>query len=497
MKTKHVSILIFLVCSISFASAQCSILSNGTSASGLSQMSWGQSFIPTCSKSIKYITFNTATSANSSFTFTLRNGLDCNATILLTQTIDSIVDGVNRVNFKIPVPVVAGVTYYFSVESDLNTTFKIRFNSTSQVSGNLRTHQPTSPKANCDRDFPTYDWNFTVDTILVPPPVPVFPKLAKNVDLFILAGQSNAQGWQGDGAYFPTDPLQLDQSIGLCYTFIGTSSSSGNWITMQPQIGRFTNGHFGLEVSFSRKLKEAGYNPAIFKYSKGSTSIYSDWKTPGAGGYYDQMIVELKKAIGVLEQKGFTVTIRGFVWIQGEADATATASPSFYSSLLSIVRDIRTNVAKNNNLPILLGVDEQHSSVVNFPIIVDSQKRIANELPNVIFTSMIGLPKADATHLTPAGLVTHGIRIYDAYKSLDLTSTAIVPKNADFKIQIKDNHLIVYSQNNPIELALFNAMGQQIQNSNRFESITIPLNKGCFVVRLDVNGQQIIQKIIN
>jgi len=494
MKTKRVSILIFLVCSISFASAQCSILSNGTTVSSLSQLSWGQSFVPSCTKNIKYLTFNSATSVNSSFTFTLRKGSDCNATILHTQTIANIVNGENRVDFDIPV--VAGETYYFSVESDLNTTFKIRFSNTSQVPGNLKTHQPTSPKANCDRDFPTYDWNFSVDTTTIVA-LPSFPRLAKNVDLFILAGQSNAQGWQGDGAYYPTDSQLLDQSIGLNYTFIGTSSSSGNWITMQPQTGRFTKGHFGLEVSFSRKLKEAGYNPAIFKYSKGSTSIYNHWKTPGTGGYYDQMTVELKKAIAVLEQKGFTVSIRGFIWIQGESDGTAEASSSYYSSLLSIVQDLRTNVAKNTNLPILLGVDEQHKFMVEYPIVVESQKRIANELPNVIFTSMIGLPKADATHLTPAGLVTHGIRIYDAYKSLGLTSNAIVPKNADCKLQIYDNHLIVYSQNNQIELSLFNVMGQLIQNSNRLESLTIPLKKGFSIVSVKVNEQQIIQKIMN
>jgi len=423
---KRIFIITFLCLffSISFTSAQCPILSNGTTVSSLLQQSWSQTFIPACSKNVNYMTFNAATAVNSSFTFTIRNGSDCGGTVLHTQKLAQIVDGENRVHFEIPVPVVAGNTYYFNVESDLNSTFKIRFSNTNLVPGNMKTYKSGSPKTACDYDFPNFDWNFTVDTttIVAPPPTPVFPTLGQNVDLFIWAGQSNAVGQKGDASYYPADPSNLDPLIGLNYALINTTSSSGNWIKMQAQEGLFTNGHFGPEVTFSRKLKENGFNPAIFKYSKGSTSIYSFWKTPGSGGYYDKMIVELKKAIAVLEQKGHTVTIRGFVWIQGESDATETAAPLYYASLQSIIRDLRTNVTKNNNLPIVLGVDEQHSGVVKFPIIVQSQQRIASEEGNAIFTSMIGLPKADRTHLTPAGLISHGIRLFDAYKTLNFTA---------------------------------------------------------------------------
>ncbi len=253
---------------------------------------------------------------------------------------------------------------------------------------------------------------YTVDTIINPS----FPILNKNVDLFVWGGQSNAQGWKGDGSFYPVDSNHLDQYIGLNYTFVGNTSSSGNWIYMQPQIGRFPKGHFGPEVSFGRKLKESGANPAIFKFTRGSSSIYNFWKTPGSGGEYDSLIVYLYKAIQVLEQKGYHVTIRGLVWIQGESDAeNITMANAYKASLESMIHDFKTRVAKNKLLPVILGVDEQHMWVVKNPVIVEAQKNAAASLPNVQFTSMIGLPKDDATHLTPAGLVMHGIRIYDAY----------------------------------------------------------------------------------
>jgi len=42
------------------------------------------------------------------------------------------------------------------------------------------------------------------------------------IDLFIWAGQSNAQGWAGDADFYPSDPGSLDSQIRLNYTFIGS-----------------------------------------------------------------------------------------------------------------------------------------------------------------------------------------------------------------------------------------------------------------------------------
>ena len=56
----------------------------------------------------------------------------------------------------------------------------------------------------------------------------------KKADLFIWAGQSNAQGWMGDAKLYPADPDSLDQHIMLNYTFIDNTGSNGKWIQMGP-----------------------------------------------------------------------------------------------------------------------------------------------------------------------------------------------------------------------------------------------------------------------
>ena len=239
------------------------------------------------------------------------------------------------------------------------------------------------------------------------------------LDLFIWAGQSNAQGWMGDAAFYPEEEKELDDSILLNWTFVDNESSGGNWGKLQAQKGRFPKGHFGPEVSFGRELKKAGYHPAIFKYTKGATGLARDWKAPGQGGIYDSMVQDLKLAIHRLEDQGFEVTLGGLIWIQGETDAGSdTTAREYYANLKQMIQHIRDVVLDEPNLKIILGVDEQHSFVKEHPVVLAAQRRLAEEDPNIVFTSMLGLPKADATHLTPAGLVGHGKRIANAYVSM-------------------------------------------------------------------------------
>ena len=239
----------------------------------------------------------------------------------------------------------------------------------------------------------------------------------EEIDFFILAGQSNAQGWTGDATFYPTDPNNLDNQIRLNSTYIGHSSSNG-WVTMKPQEGLFSAGHFGPEVTLSRKLLQAGYNPAFFKFCKGGTSIYDDWKTRGEGGYYDDMITALSNAITDLENQGHKVNIRAFIWIQGESDAKEILQDAYYENLLSIINDLRNNVFNHASLPIILGVDEQHGRLILRPTVLNAHLDIAKNDDHISFSSMVGFEKADGTHLTPTGLEAHGEQLFNIYSNL-------------------------------------------------------------------------------
>jgi hypothetical protein len=242
---------------------------------------------------------------------------------------------------------------------------------------------------------------------------------AEPVDLFVLAGQSNMQGYRGDARLYPADPKKLDQQIGFYWVAPGLSSSGGKWVQLQPQGGLFPRGHFGPEITFARELAQAGLRPVIFKYSSGSTSLAGNWLAPGSHGMYDDMVKELQKAIALQEKAGNKLTVRALVWIQGESDAqTDEMAVNYAARLTALIKDFRENVVRNPRLPVILGVDEQHPWVKEHLVVVESQKRMALMDSCEVFTSMVGLPKFDSTHLTPSGLETHGRLLQKAYMKL-------------------------------------------------------------------------------
>ena len=275
-----------------------------------------------------------------------------------------------------------------------------------------------------------------------------FNLFADNIDLFIWAGQSNAQGFQGDAAFYPSDTDNLDNTIRLNWT-VGNGGTSNGWTTMQPQdLGHyFPDGHFGPEVTFSRKLAQNGYNPAIFKYTQGATSIFQHWLNPGDGGIYDDMVTALNSAITDLENQGHVVIVKGFIWIQGESDSNSQASATaYFNNLTNIINDLRNNVVGNANLPIILGVDEHYFSTAGHEQseILNAHEKIALTDDNIRFTSMYGYPKADITHLTPSGLITQG---EDLFGSFQLLVSNEYPKS---NCTLTSNGTTVSTVNNPI-----------------------------------------------
>jgi len=242
---------------------------------------------------------------------------------------------------------------------------------------------------------------------------------AAEIELFVLAGQSNMLGYGGNAKHYPSSQSRQDDQIGFYWVAPGISSSKGQWTKLQAQGGIFALGHFGIEVAFARGLIQNGLRPFIFKYSLGSTSLANDWLGPGEHGMYDEMVAELRKAIALQQSAGNKVTIKSLIWIQGESDAeTKEMAGKYRSRLKQLIHDFRMNVANNPKLPVVLGVDEQHPWVKNHPVVVESQKQIAASDSCEVFTSMIGLPKMDASHLTPQGLEQHGKLVLEAYLGL-------------------------------------------------------------------------------
>lgn len=247
----------------------------------------------------------------------------------------------------------------------------------------------------------------------------VFTAHADTIDLHVMGGQSNMQGWRSDAQFYPHDPHHHDAQIPFYFEAVDYASTHHRWETLRPQAGHFLKGHFGPEVTFARAVKNYGFKPAIFKFSFGSSSLEAVWKGPGQGGLYDRMIRELQHSINLLKQQGHQVKIRSFTWIQGETDAKNDQwADRYYANLKRLIHHFRRNIAHDHRLPVILGVDEQHPLVKQRPRIVLAQQQLAKEDDNTAATSMYGLEKSDVTHLTAKGVIQHGNRIFQAYLQL-------------------------------------------------------------------------------
>jgi hypothetical protein len=246
---------------------------------------------------------------------------------------------------------------------------------------------------------------------------------AAEYELIILAGQSNAQGWKGDASQYPVDAA-ADAQIPMWAAFpdhkAGTVHRTDGWVTLGPQAGRFPAGHFGPEVTLARAILADGGQPAVFKYSKGGTSLPRKWKAPGAGGLTDGMLSDLTKAVADLTERGDSYHVSAFIWIQGEADGGSDErGVALYADLFDQMVAEIARITGETSFPILLGVDD----AINKTVIMHQHQRYAAEHDNARYTSMVGLEKADKTHLTPAGLIEHGKVLYTAYRELNPTGS--------------------------------------------------------------------------
>jgi hypothetical protein len=273
---------------------------------------------------------------------------------------------------------------------------------------------------------------FTALSLVVSAP----PGQAEEIDLFILAGQSNGVGYDAAPNQLPLD--EADRKIPFFFDcgdppFDGHDSSSSNrWTVLGPQprgwplavdypnrqYGNFSHaaGGFGPELSFARRLsREPGIKPAIFKFAYNGTGFSNpnDW-SPGQPLYRD-FISRYHSALGQLEQGGTNrVTLRALLWIQGETDCgrgTAAYAQWFGDFITQLRADLRSPA-----LPVFAGFNTNFAGAT--AEIVQAQQRVAADVPRVFYVEtggakLVGPPPV--AHFNSVGTLEVGERFARAY----------------------------------------------------------------------------------
>jgi hypothetical protein len=276
------------------------------------------------------------------------------------------------------------------------------------------------------RTAATDDERTQYDGVAYQPAVPAAPV---HYDVFLIAGQSNADG-RGLKAEL-TGPLAgfagAQPAVRIHYTNLGyvnaDQSRHGRWVTLEPGLsvppghtGALPSTTFGMEIGAGKILARHYAHPAFIKVTRGGTALGvpgSDWypaplDSPDVGPLYQSLISATRAALGAITAAGDSFTVHALFWHQGESD---TGRQSQYAGLLRTLIDCVRHDLELPNLRFLVG-ELADSKPQAFR---DLQWQVAREAHHAGFISSRGLPTFEGTHFTTQAMVDFGGRLAETF----------------------------------------------------------------------------------
>ncbi|NNE00760.1 MAG: hypothetical protein HKN47_25875 [Pirellulaceae bacterium] len=269
------------------------------------------------------------------------------------------------------------------------------------------------------------------------------------IDVFLVAGQSNAVGADAPPSQMPNDAI--DDSI-LFRWRCGDpppdehDSISNGWqkLRAQPlgdpitprrdrQYGNFAqpDGGFGPEIGFARAIALQQSTPiAVVKVAFSGTHIAGDWN-PNAkatdaatehdsrGACYRELVQQSRRAIADLKDQHYDPTLVAMVWVQGESDATAQRVDDYQHNLGRMIQTLRSDL-KAPELIALLGVNTRFGGGKNqyMPAIIAAQQAYGQSDPLACYVDTAGATIANHAHYDAAGTIDVGQRFAKALKAM-------------------------------------------------------------------------------
>jgi hypothetical protein len=258
------------------------------------------------------------------------------------------------------------------------------------------------------------------------------------VDVIIVAGQSNAVGYDADPQLLADD--ERDQQVRFWFRCGDPppdefDSRSAGWTTLSPQqrgnpdttpgrarqYGNFAlpQGGFGPEIGLARGVldRQPLQKLAIIKVAYSGTSLLHDWNHAGnenQSSCYRALITEVRAALQAAAEQGWTGRIRGFVWVQGESDARPDGAETYRQALQAMLEQLRQELAAPEMLA-LVGVNTRFNGVAAITpamqAIIDGQRAAAEADPLCRYVDLDGATLANPYHFDTAGTLEIGRRM--------------------------------------------------------------------------------------
>jgi len=292
------------------------------------------------------------------------------------------------------------------------------------------------------------------------------PCSAREVDIYLLGGQSNMQGIGKITALGEDAPRTIPHT----YFFTGADFEP---LVLGETRTSTRAGELGPEIGFALEVASRDRPIYLVKYHQSGMPLHHGWNGgtwvggdpassrrnfyPGIregdenqGVLYGKMLIRYRMAIRKLEEDGHTPVIKGFVWMQGEQDSKHEESATAYAANLKRLQlRLGEDLGVRGNLPMVYGQVLPHEpAAARFTHRNEIRKQMAfadgessrkEAIPNarMVSTDTISL-RRDKVHYDARGQLQLGRDFGRALKEL-LTSFAAPKQQPNVVLIIADD----------------------------------------------------------
>lgn len=329
----------------------------------------------------------------------------------------------------------------------------------------------------------------------------------KEADLLIVAGQSNAVGYDAKPGGMTAD--DADQQI-LFWWKCGDpppdehdSTSGGMWTHLQAQplgnpmkpkqgrqYGNFAQpeGGFGPEIGFARTLYACEQTPlAVVKAAFSGTGLRRDWNhsDEGEGGAcYRALVAEVRTAVDAAKKNGIVLRPRAFAWVQGESDANANDSSVYARNLTAMITALRKDL-NAPRLPALVAVNTKFGGGKNpfMPVVIEQQKLAGSFDPRCEYVDTSGASVANNVH-------------YDAKGTLEVGRLfAETLLHLEEKLQSEKRHVTIVALGDSITKGVRSGVSAEQTFASLIEQRLVEARQPARVVNVGIGGERTDQAL--
>ncbi len=264
---------------------------------------------------------------------------------------------------------------------------------------------------------------------------------SRDIDLFIMLGQSNMHG-HADLSGAPTDITSQKSDVFFRTAWHDATSNATTQLYDSDWVDNVTAGDtrgddgvstiggsskFGPEIGFAHEGKTNGLfgtnTPAIFKYGVGASSLFSgvtdnagndlsDWDTDSnltgrEGDCWRGYKTAFENAVKALQDKGHNVFVKDVIWYQGESDGSkASPEGTIQTKLKSIWDNIRVhmltlNLSYSNTNLIITRISDSNGEPVGWG---DEYKRMSDQYTRIGLVDATIYSPGNNVHLAQDGM---------------------------------------------------------------------------------------------